>query len=228
MNRSELTERIAAGAQDLQPRLDANELDKMAQLLLELERWNKRSNLTAIRDPGDMIAGHILDSLSVRSLLLGPSIIDVGTGAGFPGLPLAIMEPGWRFTLLDSNGKKLSFVRHISGELGLGNVTVVNARAESYAAEQGFATVVARALTSLTGLVRVAGHLVAANGQLLALKGRYPTDELEGLVDSGWTSSVTALDVPGLAVGSRHAVRLIRDSLIRGKTVDEGEQIASG
>ena len=174
--------------------------DKMAALLEELVRWNRRVNLTAIRDPQEMITGHLLDSLSVRPLLRGSSVLDVGTGAGFPGLPLAIVEPGRSFTLVDGNNKKVRFVEHIASLLGLGNVTVVKARIEDFAPGSRFDTVIARAVAALPRLVEIAGHHVGEDGVFLALKGRYPTEELVELelLELPWRYAVTVLNVPGL------------------------------
>jgi len=183
--------------------------EKFDTLLDELERWNQKINLTAIRDREEMITGHLLDSLSARPLLRGSRILDVGTGAGFPGLPLAIVEPQREFHLIDSNNKKIAFVQHIAGLLGLDNVTAVKTRSEDYAPGNRFDTVIARALASLSKLVEIAGHHVGEGGVFVALKGRYPAEELE-LLPATWESNVTELKVPGLEAGSRHAVSLTR------------------
>jgi 16S rRNA (guanine527-N7)-methyltransferase len=178
---------------------------KFEMLLDELERWNKKVNLTAVRDRDEMVQTHIEDSLSARPLLRGGRILDVGTGAGFPGLPLAIAEPNRDFHLIDSNNKKIMFVQHVARLLGLSNVTAVKARSEDYAPGYRFDTVIARALASLPRLLEIAGHHVGEDGVFVALKGRYPAEELEEM-PATWVSSVTELKVPGLEAGSRHAV----------------------
>ena len=183
--------------------------EKFDALLDELERWNRKVNLTAIRDRDEMRTAHIADSLSARPLLHGVRILDVGTGAGFPGLPLAIAEPDRDFTLLDSNNKKIQFVRHAAGLLQLANVTAVKARSQDYAPGYRFDTVIARAVASLAELLAMSGHHVGEDGVFVALKGRYPEEELEHVPDD-WDYDVVALDVAGLDAGSRHAVILRR------------------
>ena len=183
--------------------------DRFDALLDELERWNRKVNLTAIRDRREMVTAHIEDSLVARPYLEGRTILDVGTGPGFPGLPLAIVEPEREFTLLDSNNKKIMFVQHVAGLLGLDNVTAVKGRGEDYAPGHRFDTVIARALAALPRLVEIAGHHVREDGVFVALKGRYPAEELEEL-KAPWSFDVEELHVPGLEDGSRHAVLLRR------------------
>ena len=182
---------------------------QFSRLLDELERWNRKVNLTAVRDREQMRVLHIADSLAARPLLEGSRILDVGTGPGFPGLPLAIVEPEREFTLLDSNNKKIRFVEHAAALLGLDNVIAVKARVEDYAPGHRFDTVIARALASLPKLVEIAGHHVREGGVFVALKGRYPAGEIEEL-PAPWSHEVLELDVPGLEKGSRHAVLLRR------------------
>ena len=189
--------------------MPATAAEQFATLLDELERWNEKVNLTAIRDRDKMITGHLLDSLAARPLLQGERILDVGTGAGFPGLPLAICEPERQFELVDGNNKKIMFVQHVATLLGLGNVTAVKARTEDYAPDERFDTVIARAVGPLARLLDIAGHHVREDGVFVALKGRYPAEELEELPDR-WGYEVAELEVPGLEKGSRHAVLLRR------------------
>jgi len=207
-----LERELAVGLDRLGCPAGGNAVARLAKLLLELERWNRRINLTSVRDPRDMVALHVLDSLAALPLVHGSRVLDAGTGGGFPGLPLAIVAPDRAFTLVDASGKKSSFVRHMIGELELGNAVAVKARVEDYRPEPRFDTVIARAFAPLPRLVELAGHLVADGGVLLALKGKYPADELAGLGEAAgdWTIDVTELTVPGLEDHERHAVRLRR------------------
>ena len=208
---SNVEQSIRQGATALGQQLEVEQVARLATLLNELGRWNRRINLTAIRDPDGMVGGHILDSLAVRPMLRGPAVLDIGTGAGFPGLPLAIVESGMDFVLLDSNGKKISFVNHMIGELGLENAEAVKARAEDYAPGKRFDTVIARALATVPRLVELSAHLVGEDGQLLALKGKYPAEELEAIKTlPEWEFTVTPVEVPGLEAHARHIVSLER------------------
>ena len=207
MEPRQLIEHIASGVRSLGQELAEESIEKFARLLCELERWNARINLTAIREPREMISGHLLDSLAIRPLIHGKSLIDIGTGAGFPGLPIAITEPGLSVELLDSNARKIGFVQHVIGELDISNATAVRSRAENYAPGKRFDTVIARALASIPRLIELGGHLVAEKGVMLALKGRYPADELEEMSDA-WDYEVTEVTVPELE--ARHVVTLRR------------------
>jgi 16S rRNA (guanine527-N7)-methyltransferase len=204
-----LTAKIQTALDRLEQSFPDHTAEKLGILIDELLRWNRKVNLTAIRDVDEAITSHILDSLVAAPWLEGTSVLDVGTGPGFPGLPLAIIEPEREFTLLDSNNRKIMFAQHAAGLLGLGNVSAVKARGEDYAPGHGFDTVIARALAALPRLVEIAGHHVGEDGVLVALKGRYPEQEIEEL-DLPWSHTVKELDVPGLEKGSRHAVLLRR------------------
>lgn len=202
-------EKIAGAIGALGQAFPVGTVEKLAILLDELERWNRRMNLTAIRDADDMITVHLLDSLVARPLIAGTRILDVGTGAGFPGLPLAIAEPDRIFDLVDSNNRKIQFIKHVTGLIGLRNVTAVKARTEDYAPGYRFDTVIARAVAALPRLAEIAGHHVGKDGVFVALKGRYPAEESQQEPDT-WHTTITELSVPGLEAGSRHAVLMRR------------------
>lgn len=190
--------RLAAGLSGLGLALSPGQVEALLRLVDELADWNARFNLTAIRDPAEVVDKHLLDSLAALPHLKGLAVADIGTGAGFPGLPLAIADPDRRFTLVESTGKKANFVRHAATVLGLPNVEVVQARAESYRPARPFDSVITRALGPLAGFVRVAGHLAGRGGRLLAMKGKVPEAEIEAL-PAGWkVIAVHPVAVPGL------------------------------
>jgi 16S rRNA (guanine527-N7)-methyltransferase len=198
-----------AGAAELGIPLSADQAGQLLRLLDELDDWNQRMNLTAIRERGQQITKHLLDSLAVHAHLRGESVVDIGTGAGFPGLPLAVALPQLQFTLVDSTAKKLKFVAHAAQTLGLHNVQTVHTRAEDYRAKERFDNVVSRAVGPTETFVKGSGHLCVGGGRLLAMKGRYPTDELTH-IPSGWkVAAVHRLNIPGLDE-QRHLVELCR------------------
>jgi 16S rRNA (guanine527-N7)-methyltransferase len=161
-----------------------------------LAQWNQAYNLTAVRDPAEMLTKHVLDSLSIFPYLQASPVADVGTGAGLPGIPLAVALPDTRFTLIDSNGKKTRFVTHAAAELKLRNVEAVQARAEAHAG--AYALVTSRAFASLRDFVEMAGGMAAPGGKLLAMKGARPDDELADLPAGFRAAAVHPLKVPGL------------------------------
>ena len=198
-----------SGAAELGIPLSSDQAAQLLRLLDELDDWNQRMNLTAIRERGQQITKHLLDSLSIHSFVHGERVVDIGTGAGFPGLPLAVAMPQLQLVLVDSTAKKLKFVEHAAQTLGLQNVQTVHTRAENYRPKERFDCVVSRAVGPLETFVKGSGHLCVGGGRLLAMKGRYPTDELEH-IPSGWKlAAVHRLNVPGLDE-QRHLVELCR------------------
>ena len=181
--------------------------DQQKQQLLALvgllHKWNKAYNLTSVRDPDAMLVKHILDSLVVSPHLHGERFIDVGTGPGLPGLPLAIINPDKQFVLLDSLGKRINFIRQVIQELGLTNVTPVKSRVEEYQPEVGFDGVLSRAFASLEDMLSWCHHLPSPEGSFLALKGQYPEQELAQLPASIRLVAAHQLVVPELE-GERH------------------------
>jgi 16S rRNA (guanine527-N7)-methyltransferase len=203
------TSQLIAGAADFGIVLTESDAACLIRLLDELDEWNQRMNLTAIRDRSQQITKHLLDSFSIQPHLSGERLADVGTGAGFPGLPLALVNPHVHFTLIDSTAKKLKFIDHVAQLLELRNVETVHTRAETYRPSVRFDCVMSRAVGPIATFVNWAGHLCAGGGRLLAMKGRYPHEELAKL-PSGWKlAAVHRLNVPGLDE-ERHLVELCR------------------
>jgi 16S rRNA (guanine527-N7)-methyltransferase len=209
MTRAEELQLLRAGAADLGFTLEPGFAEALLRLVDELQMGNARFNLTAIRDRPGMLRKHILDSLSLQPYLRGSRLADVGTGAGFPGLPLAIVNPERHFSLIEATAKKARFVVETAQRIGGGNVDVVNARAETYRPVRLYDTVMARALSSLADFVAYAGHLCAPEGRLLAMKGKRPDEEIAALPKSFRVLAVHQLKLPGLT-DERHLVELCR------------------
>jgi 16S rRNA (guanine527-N7)-methyltransferase len=200
---------LMSGAAQLGIPLSAAQAGQLLRLLDELDDWNQRMNLTAIRERSQQITKHLLDSLAIHGHMRGAHVADIGAGAGFPGLPLAVALPQHHFTLIDSTAKKLKFVEHAALTLGLHNVQTVHTRAENYRPKERFDCVVSRAVGPIGTFVKWSGHLCVGGGRLLAMKGRYPTDELAS-IPSGWKlAAVHRLNIPGLDE-QRHLVELCR------------------
>ncbi len=204
-----LADQLLQGIAALEMSPTAAQCAKLLAYLQLLDKWNGVYNLTAVRHPGEMITRHLLDSLAVIPLVKGPRVLDVGTGAGLPGIPLAVALPELDFVLLDSVAKKTRFVQQATSELGIGNVTVATRRVEDYQPDPLFDTVISRAFGSIAAFVAAAGALCRSDGVLLAMKGRFPEEELTVLPQGFQLSEVVRLSVPGLAE-ERHAVRLSR------------------
>ncbi len=197
-DRSDLERRLRAGCDELGLTLLRESYTRLLDYLRLLHHWNKTFNLTAIRDPAAMVVQHLLDSLTLVPYIDAQPCLDVGTGAGLPGLVLALVRPEQSWVLLDSNGKKTRFLTHVCNELNVTNVQVVQARVESYRSEHSFAIITARAVSSLSDLVEVSGHLLQPGGVVLAMKGLYPEHELAALPGSRFTIQAHPLHVPGL------------------------------
>lgn len=200
---------LQLAAQEFGLTLNDTQCSALERLLVELNDWNQRINLTAIRDHEQQVTKHLLDSLSIQPFLHGNYIADIGTGAGFPGLPLALVNPEKKFVLIDSVNKKLRFVEHAAQTMGLKNLSVLHTRAQDYQPEPRFDCVVSRAVGSIENFVKWCGHLVVSGGRLLAMKGRYPEDEIKAL-PNGWKIAAShVLKVPGLDE-QRHLVEICR------------------
>jgi len=195
---AEIESRLAAGLSGLGLALAPAQVEALLTLVTELADWNTRFNLTAIKDSAEVVDKHLLDSLAVLPHLKGLAVADVGSGAGFPGLPLAIADLDRHYTLIESTGKKVTFLRHACTMLRLPNVEVIQGRAEGMKPATLFDIVLARALGSLSEFIRVAGHLAGRGGRLLAMKGKVPDEELR-TIPTGWKAlAVRPIRVPGL------------------------------
>jgi 16S rRNA (guanine527-N7)-methyltransferase len=197
-----LAEGIATLGLDISPEAQV----RLLEHLVLVRKWNRVHNLTAMRDPEMMLTGHVLDSLAVVPCITGPRIADIGTGAGFPGIPLALSHPDWHVTLVESSHKKAAFLQQARIDLRLNNVEVVNSRAEEFQVTEGFNTVISRAFASLADFAGVAGHLaLRPGGRLAAMKGVYPHEELLQLPAGFAVENILPITVPGLAA-ERHLV----------------------
>jgi 16S rRNA (guanine527-N7)-methyltransferase len=190
---------LAAGCAALEIDLDAGGLEVLSAYLDLLQHWNRAYNLTAVRDRDRMVTRHLLDSLSILHRLEGSAFLDVGSGAGLPGIPLAIARPDWELHLLDSNGKKTRFLFQVKTQLALANIRVVSGRAESFEPGCRYHGVLSRAFASLPAFIDSCGHLAGEGGALYAMKGSVPDAEVAAAAARGYRVSVDPLSVPGLA-----------------------------
>ncbi|WP_407331800.1 16S rRNA (guanine(527)-N(7))-methyltransferase RsmG [Enterovibrio sp. 27052020O] len=189
--------------------IPAHQQDQLIGYVEMLHKWNKAYNLTSVRDPQEMIIKHIMDSIVVSQHLEGSNFIDVGTGPGLPGIPLAIINPDKSFTLLDSLGKRIRFIRQVIHELKIDNVTPIQSRVEDFQPELGFDGVLSRAFASMSDMVNWCHHLPSEHGYFLALKGQVDQVEIDELPADCSVTGIKPLSVPGLE-GQRHLVILAR------------------
>ena len=206
-------EELKHGAEHLKITLSDLQQEQLLQYLALLIKWNKAYNLTAVRNPDEMVSRHLLDSLSVVEYVeqYGDHWLDVGSGGGMPGVPLAIMFPQRKFTLLDSNGKKTRFLTQVKLELKLDNLEVIHSRVEAYTPEQAFSGIISRAFSSLADFTNWTRHLGDLKTNWLAMKGVHPDDELQALPEDFRLDSCQILKVPGCQ-GQRHLLILQRQS----------------
>ena len=198
-------EKLAEGLKQLGLDLTPDVQAQLLKFIGLLHKWNKVHNLTAIREPLKMITHHLLDSLAVLPYISGERLVDVGSGGGLPGIPLAIEKPDLSITVLDSNHKKTGFMRQAVIDLGLKNVEVVGDRVELFQPGQPFDTVISRAFSDLAEFVKLTRHLLASGGKLLAMKGVYPYEEIAALPPDIKVEAVIPLEVPELGA-KRHLV----------------------
>ena len=204
------TQQLREGLARMHIDLSDDQRQRLVDYLLLLYKWNRVYNLTAVREPAHMVSRQLLDSLSILPWVEGPRVLDVGCGAGLPGIPLAIALPDLQFTLLDANGKKTRFVQQVAGELGLGNVTVVQARVEQLQDDAGFNTITSRAFAELHQMIDLTAHLLARGGRWAAMKAGL--EELdESRLPPGTRCAAHELQVPGES-GVRHLVLVSQDA----------------
>lgn len=204
-----LLEQLQHGCDALTISLTDEQLQQLLAYVALLVKWNKVYNLTSVREADQMISRHILDSLAILPYLTGDSLLDVGTGAGLPGIPIAIARPDIAVTLLDTNSKKTRFLQQVKAELALTNITIVHARVER-AQLPKFAMITARAFATIEDIIDLTGRHCDDAGYLLLMKGLYPTEELSAINDQFKLVDVVALNVPD-SPAERHLVRLIKN-----------------
>ncbi len=202
-----IEQQLKAGIAALDLTLPDGAEQKLLAYLALLDKWNRVYNLTAVRDAGRMVSRHLLDSLAAVPFFTGEAVLDVGSGGGLPGIPLAIARPGLRVTLIDSIAKKTAFLLQAKAELGLDNLNVVTGRVEDYYPETGFDAITSRAFSDLREFVALTRHLLKPGGRWLAMKGLYPHEEIAMLPADVKVSADHALVVPGLEA-SRHLIVL--------------------
>jgi 16S rRNA (guanine527-N7)-methyltransferase len=206
---AELDRRLEKGVGELRLSLGRDDRTKLLQYLALLEKWNRVYNLTAIRDRGKMVSGHLLDCLAVIPYVTGTRVLDVGSGAGFPGIPVAVARPDIQVVLLDSNHKKAAFLRQVVADLQLKNATVTCERVEAWHGGEKFDCIISRAFAEIAEFIALTRHLLASGGIFAAMKGVHPFEEIERLPPDFRVRQVHAFAVPGLEA-ERHLVLIER------------------
>ena len=214
VDRTDIEERLKSGAENMKVFLADEMLEKLVDYIYLLHKWNATYNLTALKNPGDMLTHHVLDSLSVVPFLVkSQNILDVGSGGGLPGLVLAIVYPEKHVSMVDIVQKKTAFLNQARIELGLDNLTIHTGRVEKLQVEKKFDAIISRAFSSLPDFVWLSGHLLDRNGRFYAMKGLIPSDEISNL-PSGWkVERIDVLNVPSLDA-QRHLIVIGPESVI--------------
>ena len=210
MSLSQNQQALELGIKTLGLSCSSQQIEQLLAYLEMLQRWNKAYNLTAIREPIQMVRLHLLDSLAIHPYVQGVKyIIDVGTGPGLPGIPLAILNPDINFTLLDSNGKKTRFLFQAINDLSLANAKEINHRVEKYQPEQSFDIVLSRAFSSISDMLTQCDHLVSDSGCFLAMKGKKPDSELSQITKDYKVVDLSHINVPQVD-SERHLIKIIK------------------
>jgi 16S rRNA (guanine527-N7)-methyltransferase len=210
MSLSHNQQELELGVKSLGLNCSSQQIEQLLAYLEMLQRWNKAYNLTAIREPIQMVRLHLLDSLAIHPYIQGvKNIIDVGTGPGLPGIPLAILNPDINFTLLDSNGKKTRFLFQAINDLSLANAKEINHRVEKYQSEQSFDIVISRAFSSISDMLAQCDHLVSDSGCFLAMKGKKPDSELSQITKDYKVVDLSQINVPQVD-SERHLIKIIK------------------
>lgn len=206
-SRAHLADILTAGLDQLALTLDDKQQAKLLDYVILLDKWNSAYNLSGIKVIDQMVPYHLLDSLALVPFIKGKNFLDVGTGAGLPGIPLAICFPQKQFLLLDSNGKKTRFLFQVKTELGLENVSVFHERVENFQSPQQIDIVLCRAFAALDKFVHQSAQLIGQSGKLLAMKGQFPEAEIAALPDTFAVTATTEIVVPGVE-GTRHLIEI--------------------